>query len=356
MINPFDAARLIPGVGTVVGAAKAVSDIVGDKDVIPGFDPFTNRSKNTNSGSRRNTTNKAQDANKDTSPDTPASRSTSESSTRTYNPAEIAAIERQIARTQDTIGRIGGQKGSALANILGQYQQERARLDNKRIDTETDYKNDRNRTIGDFARTKERIGENVRQNVSSLQRLLGSRGAGSSSAAQIMAPYAAARAGTTEQEQAGQEFSTNLNALDTNWKRFDREWQNSVRDLDSRKINQERATQADYASKEADLQNSLADLRNQLSIARGGGRVDTGAIEARITDLLNQIDSLGRQDFASVIRANDPQYAAPELTNYQIETRGVEQQQQDPTYQETQAFYPVREDEEDRFLQSLYQA
>lgn len=269
--------------------------------------------------------------------------------------AAINALTAQKDMTQGAYNRLDQSKQTAFANLLNQYNAQNAKADNAFQRNKSDYETGKARTTSQFASEKERIADNVRQNVSSLQRLLASRGAGSSSASQIMAPYAAARAGTSERAEAGNVFSDNMFEANKAWNRYKEDDKQARKDFAADYENRRRAAESGIEGKRAELLQQLNQIDAEIARARGGGQVDYASRNVQINQLLDRIAQLEAQVTGQVIPTKDVQYNAAQMQDMTQDTRGVEANAQDPTYDETNAFYPVREDEEDKFLQSLYQ-
>jgi hypothetical protein len=159
------------------------------------------------------------------------------------------------------------------------------------------------------------------QRANSLRRLLGARGAGSSSAARFAAPYAAALEGSQQLRQVGDAFEKNMGALDTNWNNYQTEWNQSKEDLETQKRNAENSVRADVAGKRASLLSTLAQLTAQRASAAGGNPVASAQPYLdQVNSLYGQIDNLGAQYFGKVNVAN-PNYKAPDLSKYDYDAR-----------------------------------
>ena len=276
-------------------------------------------------------------------------------STPRIDQTAIDALMAQKNMTQGAYDRLDGSKQTAFTNLLNQYNAQNAKADNNYNRSKSDHETGVARTTSQFAGEKERIADNVRQNVSSLQRLLASRGAGSSSASQIMAPYAAARAGTSERAEAGNTFSENMFEANKAWNRFDEDHKQAKKDFAADYENRRRAAESGIEGKRAELLQQLNQIDAEIARARGGGSVDYASRNSQINQLLDRIAQLEAQVTGQVLPTKDVAYNAADMKDMTVDTRGVEGGSQDPTYDETGAFYPVREDEEDKFLQSLYQ-
>lgn len=277
--------------------------ILGPADLIPGVDPFTKR---TVSG---------------TSKSTPTSTARTED---TFNPtngnvgsdggaaARAAAANRAYALAQlglvdDQLGRLGTQESVGRSNIASAYDSAFNGLTNSQSQANRDYNTARDTTIQDNVTAKGNIDTGVRNSLTSVQRLLAARGAGSSSAATVKAPYAAAVQGNSQRQQVQTAFGRNIGALDTAHDDSEREFKSAFEELLAERTNKERALEAGIANTRA----SLLGQKMQLQ-ANNGQAVDPGIIN-EIRSLGGRIDQLGA---TQTFNPRKVEYKAPELDKY----------------------------------------
>lgn len=230
---------------------------------------------------------------------------------------EQAYWQDQLANADQQLGRLPGQLDSGNRNIDSSYQSAYDRLVGDKEVTNRDYTTKRGQTVEDNISAKNNINASVRNRNTGLQRLLGSKGAGNSSAAQILAPYAAAKEGSSQRNQVNTAYSRNIGGLDTAWGDYEKDWQDSSNDLVTQRDTQKRTLQSGIAQSEAKLQEEKANAAVQR--AQAGGQNYTQARNARapymsrINQLIQQIDSLGTNP---ALQARATTYKAPDLQQY----------------------------------------
>jgi hypothetical protein len=192
----------------------------------------------------------------------------------TVNLASLAAIN-------DQINRLGNQQTIGTDNINRSYQAGYDSLYNGQQQAQGQYDTTKSRSQQDNVDTKAQIDTGVRNGLTGLQRLLGAAGAGNSSAARVLAPYAAGFEGNQQRQQVNKTYDRNMSDLDTGWN----------------------ATQNQYKEKfgslESDKQNKLNSLLQNLAATRANllaqkQQVSGGNYTADINALNNQVDSLGQ--------------------------------------------------------------
>lgn len=230
---------------------------------------------------------------------------------------EMAYWQDQMAAADQQLGRLGTQEASGNANIDSSYQSAYDRLVGDKEVTTRDYTTKRGQTVEDNITAKGAIDTSVRNRNTGLQRLLGSKGAGNSSAATILAPYAAAKEGSAQRNQVNTAYSRNIGGLDTVWGDYQNDWTESANDLGTQRDNSKKTLRSGIAEKEAALQQEKANAAVQK--AQAGGQNYTQARNARapylarINQLISQIDSLGT---TTPLQAKAATYKAPELASY----------------------------------------
>ncbi|MEI7632618.1 MAG: hypothetical protein WCJ60_04875, partial [bacterium] len=164
---------------------------------------------------------------------------------------------------------------------------------------------------------KNNIAANVGYQSNALQRLLGSRGSGSSSSAQFLAPYAAARLGALDRSGLDRTFAKNNQALDQNYGDYGLQYDKAQKDLnDQRDLN--------YNKVDSGIKSTKASLLQQLA----GLQTDPTQTQSYIdqsNQLLGQVDNLGKQYASPVAIAAQPTYKAPTLDSYAAPTRQAAQ-------------------------------
>lgn len=223
--------------------------------------------------------------------------------------AGAAAYSTSLADLNAQEGRIGGQLNIANQNILDQYNASIQKLINQKNQAEGQYNTSRANTMQDNQTAKSRIDQGVGQQYTGIQRLLGARGAGNSSASQIAAPYAAGLVGNQQRQDVNKQYATNMAGLDTNWNQFNTDWNDKQGETNTWRENQLRQAN----SNALDTRARLLAAKAQLNPANAAG------YQAQIQDLGSQIDALGR---VSVYNPGNVVYKAPDLQAYGYQTAG----------------------------------
>ena len=230
---------------------------------------------------------------------------------------EQAYWQDQLDNADRQLARLPGQLSAGEQNIDSSYQSAYDRLLGDKEVTKRDYTTKRTQTVEDNVTAKNNINAGVRNRNTGLQRLLGSRGAGNSSAATVLAPYAAAREGNQQRQQVQTAYGRNIGGLDTAWGDYEKDWQDSSNDLSTQRESQKRTLRAGISQSEAQLQEEKAQAAVQK--AQAGGQNYTQARNARapylarINQLIQQIDSLGVNP---QLQARQATYKAPTLSDY----------------------------------------
>ena len=236
-----------------------------------------------------------------------------------YDPQAVAIYDQGINQANSAIGRLGTQEQVGNENINNSFNDNLNKLLGVKSVAQRDYDTNKTQSTQDNMKAKSSIDYSVGRQANGLQRLLGSRGSGNSSAARVAAPYAAALQGTQQRSQVQDAFGRNMQSLDTNWQDFSRGWDTSREDLDRQKFQNQNSLKSDVATKRASLLSTLANLNSQRSAAIGGDASASVAAAQpflnQVNDAYGQIDQLGRQ-YQGQINVQSPNYAAPELQQY----------------------------------------
>ena len=230
---------------------------------------------------------------------------------------EMAYWDDQLANADRQLARLPGQQATGEQNIDASYQSAYDRLVGDKNITKRDYDTTRGRTIEDNVTAKNNINSSVRNQNTALQRLLGGRGAGASSAAQILAPWATAQVGNKQRGQVQTAFGRNIQGLDTAWGDYEKDWETSAGDLGTQRDTQKNTLRRGIAESEASLQEQKANAAVQRNQAGGASYTQARNARApyltRINQLIAQIDSLGANP---TFTPRTAAYKAPELASY----------------------------------------
>ena len=241
-----------------------------------------------------------------------------------YDPAAVALYDQAIGQANAGIGRLGSQEGIGIANVEGDFNNNLQRLLSAKNRTQQQYEGNKVTSTQDNLQARSDIDFATGQRANALKRLLGARGAGSSSASRVAAPYAAALEGTQQLNDVADTFAKNMGALDKSWGDYNFEWDQNKNDLEAQKVNAINAVKSEVANKRVNLLNTLAQLNTQRQQALGGSAGATVAAAQpylnQVNDIYGQIDNLGRQ-FQGRVNVADPTYSAPDLSAYTYDPR-----------------------------------
>lgn len=239
---------------------------------------------------------------------------------------EMAYWDDQLSNADQQLARVPEQERILRDNAASSYQSAYERLVGDKNTTERDFTTTKTRAVEDNVTAKNNINASVRNQNAGLQRLLGSRGAGNSSAAQILAPFAAAKVGNQQRQQVQTAYGRNMQGLDTAWGDYEKDWEESAGDLATQRDNAINQGVAGLRQTEADLLEAKSNAAVQRNQA--GGQSYTQARSARqpyserIKALIGQIDAAGAtKNFTPKTAA----YKAPEMSQYTYDRYGAPQ-------------------------------
>jgi len=239
-----------------------------------------------------------------------------------YDPAALASFDTSINSANNSLGLLDRQQDIGQENINNGFNSSLNRLLGGKATADRNYNTTKTQSTQDNITARNNIKTSVGRNANAVQRLLGQRGAGNSSAAQIVAPYGAALQGTQQLKGVTDAFGRNMQSLDTNYQDFNRDWSNSREDLDRQKFTQEQSLRSSVAERRANLLNSLGQLQSQRVAAQGGNSAAALAAAQPSIDQANRLQGdivdYGRQ-FANAINVNTPTYTSPDLAQYNYE-------------------------------------
>lgn len=245
-------------------------------------------------------------------------------------PQQLAFFQAQEQLLGSEIGRLGSQANIGRANIMDSYNAGRSKLSNNRAQTMRTYDEQEKLTSEDNTTAKATIDNGVRNQLTGLQRLLGAQGAGSGSAANVLAPYAAGRMGQVQRGQVSQIFDRNMRSLKTGRTDAENQFNDAFGELDAQRDNQLRGLDSSIASTRANLLAKRQQLQGSI------GRNPDPALTAEIARLGTQIDQLGRQ---TVFQPKDVSVKGPDLQGYEYEKMAGPQAGVDPALAEQTGAY-----------------
>lgn len=229
---------------------------------------------------------------------------------------DVSLYDQAINNNQSATGALDTQLNTGYGNIDTDYNNQVAALDKAFNRNTQDYTTNKINTTKENQSARSNIDFATGQRANALQRLLGSKGAGSSSAARVAAPYAAAVEGTQQLNQVGDAYAQNMTGLDTTYKKYSEDVADSRTSLEAQKKTNRAELERTVAQKRQELLTNLATLQAQRAQAAGGNPVAASQATFNQVNALNQtIAGLGKS-FAGRVTAANPNYVAPELSKY----------------------------------------
>jgi hypothetical protein len=219
---------------------------------------------------------------------------------------QAAAINAQKSQLNAQLGQLDNQQNIGLGNIGNSYNTSLQDLYDQNGRAKQTYDTQNAQNGQNYANTRNGILSNVHQTNNSLQRLLGLNGAGNSSAAFDLAPYAAALQGNQNLTQAQTAYGQNAQNLDNQWSQTQDSYNKSLDNLGQQKFQQEQGLKQSIAQ-------TRANLLSQLQGADG-----STAYQNQINSLLGQITGLGNNYQNAVKVATPVTFTTPDLAQYSL--------------------------------------
>lgn len=254
--------------------------------------------------------------------------SSTTSSTPSYtvgvnDPATLAAYDQGISNTQSAIDRLPGQLNSAYSGVDASLSNALNQLLFGKNQANQAYSTNKQQAGTDFVQAKNTIGANAGNTLNGLLRLLGSRGAGGSSAALFGAPTAVAQGATQQRAGAANTFGANNQSLDTGWNNYLTGYNNQVSSAQAQRDQQRQSIQQQNQQQQASLLQSLAQLTGEKAAATGGSA--TGAAQPYLDQANSILNGLSNYTVAP-INYQTQAYQAPSLASYSTNPQAA------PTY------------------------
>lgn len=238
----------------------------------------------------------------------------------------IGQIDQQIGGLQGQLGNLDTQWGSGRNTIEDAYNKGLDRLNGQYSSAMSKYATQRGDTKDSFVRTGQDIKSNARNNYQSLMSLLGRSGAGRSSAADNVVPYAVSADASKQQGAQSDTYARNLRDLQTAEDETTGSYNNSKADLgDQRRTN--------LGNLERDIQTRRGEIEGQIGGLQGSRVQASGGNWQAARDAMNPYVTRAQQLAAEVsgiadryrnpYNVKDVNVKAAELKNYALDPNGV---------------------------------
>lgn len=250
------------------------------------------------------------------------------------DPNEVAYWNDQQASLRRLLGSVDTQKDQGLDRIGSSYSTTKGRTEDERAKAMRDYDITRQDTLTDKVGTLGQIDTGARTAYNSLQRLLGLSGAGRSSAAQQVVPYAVSRQAGQQRSGVTDAYGRNLRSIDIAQTDTKSAFEQALEDL----LSEKQAKTEDFLRGIYQAQNELRERLEEAALRErmAGGESYEQARDARtpfresINANLGRLDNLYNEYRAPRFDPRDVVVKKPELGKYTVDPRALRLGQQNP--------------------------
>ena len=215
-----------------------------------------------------------------------------------------AAYNQSLAQLNQAEQRAGNQYGVAQQNVNNGYQSALDQLLGAKANQDKVFDTTRLGQNQDYQSGRQDINQSVGNAYTGLQRLLGSRGAGNSSAASVLAPYAAGQQGNIQSTNLQNTYGKNVANLENSVNSYNTGFDNSKKDLETQKQTNLNAAESAYDNARAQI------LQSRAALNPG----NAASYQQQINQLLGQVDQLALKP---TFTPKTAEYVAPELAALQ---------------------------------------
>jgi hypothetical protein len=243
--------------------------------------------------------------------------------TPAIDPAINAYYDNMTNNVNSQLGLLPGQQAIDNQNILDAYNTSYNTMAGQKAIADRNYNQTKGTDLSNNVDARGQVAYNVGQGTNALQQLLGSRGAGDSSAAFVAAPYAEARLGSLQDQGIQKAYDQNQQALDTNYGDYTNQYNTSLDNLGHQRDLQQKALQASIDQNKTGLLSQLANISSARAQAQPGATYQSIQAAAQpyqdqINTLSGQITQLGQNYAHPVVQAPQAAYKAPSLSSYNV--------------------------------------
>lgn len=259
-----------------------------------------------------------------------------------YTSDQVNGLNAQLSQTDRLLESLGVTRSSGLQNIENNYQSNvnRARGDQDRFNRDLNIRREDNQT--NKTNSLNRINTDIENKYNSVMRMLGIKGAGVSSSAQMVAPRMLAESASAQRADQFDTFGRNMGAVDRAQKDGDEKYTSLLGDLLNQRNSKRNSYEQDLVGQESELRGTRANILAQLDVARGGnGSTAYQDYNDRLARNQAVLDDLKRNAIDPVYQYKAIDTSAPNLEQYTADPLAVAQQgAQDPTASEVNAYLP----------------
>lgn len=234
--------------------------------------------------------------------------------------------QQQMDYINRQLGNLDGSFNSGMNQLGDNFNKGLSRLNDQQSNALTRYGVQRTDTARDFDSSSNDIDNNARNNYQALTSLLGRAGAGSSSASQVLTPYAVSNDASKTRGKVSETYGRNLRDLGLAEDETKQSYENNKRDLEDQKRSSEYGLKQGIESQRAQLQGKLAEAQGNLAQANGG---DFNAAKNAMGGALSSRDAIERSLSTLLDQYRNP-YTVKDVAaknvatqNYALDANGV---------------------------------
>lgn len=238
----------------------------------------------------------------------------------------VGMLDSEIEAIMRSLGNLDNTWNAGKTQIQDGFNKNLSRLNEQQSNALTKYATQRSDTKQNFNRSTEDVDNQAYNNFSALQALLGRSGAGSSSAAQNVVPYAVSQTASKARGGIADNFGKNLRDLTTAEDETKQSYNNTVKDLEDQRNTSFGSLENDVQSKRSAYEGQRANLIGQKTQAQGGDwqavkNSMSGAVANR--DSIDQALSTLLDRYRNPYTVQDVAVKDPTLANYAVDANGV---------------------------------
>lgn len=250
----------------------------------------------------------------------------------------VGGIDRGISGYQSALGRLDGELRNGYNSLEDSYNKGLSRLNQQYSNGMGALATQRGDTRDAFARTSDDINNNARNNYQSLMQMLGRAGAGRSSAAENVVPYAVSTDASKSRGEQANLYGLNLRDIDDKERLAKESFANNKEDLSAQRNTNRANLERDIAGRRSDYETNLANLQGQREQALGGSwesarNASQGAWD-RSQAALNSLNDIANK-YRNPYSVKDVNVQKANLKNYAFDAEGVDASDPDGTGTDT---------------------
>lgn len=259
-----------------------------------------------------------------------------------YTSDQVNALNSQLSQTDRLLASLGVARDSGLANINNEYGKSVGRAQEGQAQFNRDLNVRRQDNQTNKTNSLNRINTDAENKFNSVMRMLGIKGSGVSSAAQMVAPHLVAQNASNQRADQFDTFGRNQRSIDTAATDSELKYKNLFEDLLGQRNTNENDFRQKMVNQENELYGTRANTQAKLAAANGGSAA--GAFEDygnRLATNQVTLDDLIRASVAPQYNVKAVDTQAPNLDQYTADPLATfDPNAQDPTASEVNAYLP----------------